>query len=775
MFFVAGLAIAGVVAYGGAQLLSGRRQAHRTHVWLTPAPHPTPVREGAAGSPGQEETALTPLAAALAAVDDHYQRWMQRQFEMLVSRTRHEQFEVLAASDEVLAISEEEKTLNRRLARIGGVVVTALLARLLYPPLFVLAISLALYDSLTAYREAYRSIRQTWRLKMEHLAVVFFTGLWLAGYFVIGGLSFLFYGVMQQLIVRTRDRSRKNLVNIFGQQPRQVWVCVDGVEMEMPFADVRAGDTLVVQAGQMIPIDGVITAGVASIDQHLLTGEAQPVEKGVGDPVLAATTVLGGRLHIQVERTGDETLAGQIGDILRRTTDYHLSIEERGKAMADRWVVPSILLTMLAAVTLDLKAALAVLSNMPGIDLVLVAPLTLLNFLNLASRQHMLIKDGRSLELLHEVDTVLFDKTGTLTLEQPQVRRMHRCAGWSEECILTYAAAAEQRQTHPIARAMLAAAQARQLPVPAIDDAHYHIGYGIQVRIPRPAVSRQQSGDLVKNARRGTDESEPLIHVGSERFLAQEGIAVPEEMHALQDACHAQGHSLVLVAVNAQLAGAIELQPTVRPEAKAVVDALHQRQLALYIISGDQPEPTRQLAQALGIEHYVAQVLPEQKAQLVEQLQREGHTVCFVGDGINDAIALKQAQVSISPRGAASVATDTAQIVLMDQSLRRLPALFDLAHDLDRNLRTSLWLVTAPAFAVIGGVFFFHIGVPLAVAAYVCTFTASVVNAMRPVFRGSADVVNVQDGPSAQGREFPTAKSVVGEGETAQRVIRPDG
>jgi P-type E1-E2 ATPase len=312
--------------------------------------------------------------------------------------------------------------------------------------------------------------------------------------------------------------------------------------------------------------------------------------------------------------------------------------------------------------------------------------------------------------------------------------------------VLTYAAAAEQRQTHPLAHAILAAAQARQLPLPAIDEAHYHVGYGIQVRLPPSALRRRPSSvnghqfaGPVRNVGLGTAEADLLIHVGSERFMAQAGIAVPADIQALQAACDAQGHALVLVAVDERLAGAIELQPTVRPEAKTVVDALHARRLTLYIISGDQPEPTRRLAQELGIEHHFAQVLPEQKARFVEQLQRQGRKVCFVGDGINDAIALKQAQVSISLRGATSVATDTAQVVLMDQSLQRLPALFDLAHELDRNLTASLWLVTAPACVVIGGVFLFHVGVPLAVAAYSGSFAASVANAMRPLLRQKPD------------------------------------
>ena len=322
------------------------------------------------------------------------------------------------------------------------------------------------------------------------------------------------------------------------------------------------GDTLVVEAGQMIPVDGVITQGEASIDQHRLTGESQPAEKSYGDSVLAATVVLNGRVQIQVEKTGEATLAAQIGDILANTLDYHLSICERGKAIADRWVMPSLLMTGLAGVTLGPQSAIAVLSNMPAIDMMLLGPMTLLNYLNLASRQQVLIKDGRSLELLHKVNTVLFDKTGTLTLEQPQVKTVHPAGKGTlnENTVLTYAAAAEQRQSYSIVKVILAAAAERDLTLPTIDDAHYELGYGLCVWLVE-------------------DEARFLIRVGSKRFMKIEQVSIPAEIMAIQSDCHEVAHCLVMVAMGEKLVGAIELQPTIRPKALAVIEALHERKL----------------------------------------------------------------------------------------------------------------------------------------------------------------------------------------------------
>ena len=659
------------------------------------------------------------VMTSLTELEDRYQHALQRRIDAFASGTRHAQWLEITGGE--LEISPEDRMFNRRIARWGAIIATASLAKV-YTPVLLLTVPLAVYSIMGHARWTVKEIKRTKKLKMEHLFVVFTGGIWLTGYFVIGGVSFLIYDLIRKMTLQSQDRTRKEIINILGEQPRLVWVLVDGIEMEIPFEHLQVGDTLVVQAGQMIPIDGIIAQGEAAIDQHRLTGESQPAEKRAGDPVLAATVVLSGRIQVQVEKTGEATLAAQIGHILANTLDYHLSIEQRGRELADGWVVPSLLATGLAGVMLGLPSAVAVLSNMPGVDMMFLGPISLLNYLNLASRNHVLIKDGRSLELLHKVDTVIFDKTGTLTLEQPQVKTIHLSAQSStlnENMILAYAAAAEQRQSHPIAKAILAAASERGLILPPIDDAHYELGYGLRVW-------------LFSNEH---DRAKVLVRVGSPRFMKMESISIPADIIAVQSACHEEGHSLVMVAIEDKLVGAIELQPTIRPEAAEVIAALHKRNLTTAIISGDQEAPTRTLARELGIDRYFANVLPEEKAAFVSQLQAEGKTVCFVGDGINDAIALKKAEVSISLRGATTIATDTAQIVLMDQTLQNLPTLFDLSHELERSLMTSFALVTVPSFFVIGGVFFFHVGIPLAVTAYTATFVAGIANAMSPMFR----------------------------------------
>jgi Cu2+-exporting ATPase len=475
---------------------------------------------------------------------------------------------------------------------------------------------------------------------------------------------------------------------------------------------MRAGDIALVQAGQVVPADGVITRGAATIDQHALTGEAQPIEKGVGETVLATTVVLTGSIHLRVEKAGRETTAAQIAEILNRTSSYQMAIESKSLQFANRSALPTLLVSGIAWPVAGYEGAVAILGANLGSNIKLTGPISMLNFLNITSRNGVLIKDGRSLELLNEIDTIVFDKTGTLTLEDLHLAQVHSFNGFAPDELLTWAGTAEQRQSHPIARAIEAAAQARGLSSVSIEDAHYQVGFGIQVKV----------GDK-------------MIRVGSARFMEMEHIEFSAEMRELQRACAAQGYSLVWVAVSQQVSGALELHATVRSEAKQVIERLRQRNLRLYILSGDQQEPTRRLAEELGIDNFIANTLPEGKAAAIERLQTEGRRVCFVGDGINDAIALKKANVSISLQGATTIAIDTAQIVLIDQDLNHVANLLDTAHDFDMTMRRGIACALIPDALLMGGVFLAGFGIYASIAMYSVGLAAGLGNAMLPLLR----------------------------------------
>lgn len=631
--------------------------------------------------PQQLKQAVT---TQLAFVDEQYQRFVQLYIDPLLGKTRHTQLKDMLR-EESFALTRDERMANRRLGTGLLALSLALLGQWVFAPLMPLAIAVGILASSAKYPYAYRQWQETKRLGAIHLLCVYSLYLWLGGYAAAGAVGSVLFGLMLKVKAISENQSRNNLVNMFQLQPNTVWVRSDGNEIEIPFDQLQIGDTLVLHAGQIVPVDGTIVVGVATVDQHMLTGEAQPVEKKAGDGVLASTLLIAGQVDIAVEKTSTETTAGQIIAILNRTAQDSKPAPAKGVATADHLVMPTLALSLISLPFIGPAGAVSVIGANSMYTSYLSGSLAMLNFLNLAARSGVLIKDANALEQLSRVDTVVFDKTGTLTLEIPHIAQIHTLTGMAAEQVLFFAAAAEARQTHPIARAILDAVADLNLQLPAIDQAHYEVGYGLKVR-------------LVSNG------IQPLIRVGSGRFMKMEGIALPAQVETLTEACQAQGHSLVIVAVDDDLVGCIELQPSVRPEAQQIIQGLRARGLDLYIISGDQEAPTRKLAQDLGMTGYFANTLPEAKADLVAQLQAEDRQVCFIGDGINDAIAMRQARTSISLRGATTVATDTAQIILMEGNLHQLLPLFQLAGEFERNRKHNIHFTTGVSLVAVTGI-----------------------------------------------------------------------
>jgi heavy metal translocating P-type ATPase len=597
---------------------------------------------------------------------------------------RDEQMREFAAEAQVQARNPAAQKVNRDFAIGTAALSVAIVGTLFYPPLHLLSIPGLLYSVRHMFKNSYQTLRDEGKVHVNTLSSITVVTCLLGQYYVAAAMTGFFYTFSQKLLLQVKNDSKQSLVNVFRQSSRVAWVLVDGVEVETPLEKVKRGDRVVINAGEVIPVDGIILQGFASVDQHMLTGEAQPVEKGLSDPVFAMTILLVGKIEVEVEQAGKETTAAQIGQLLNRTADFKTGVQLRSETLAQKTVWPTLILSAASVPLLGPMGAVAIITAHFGNRMSAISGIGILNYFRILSRYGVLVKDGRTLEQLQRVDTVVFDKTGTLTQEQPTLGPIHTCASYNENEVLALAAAAEYRQKHPIARAILHAAQDRQLPLPTIADAAYKVGYGLSVHI---------DGKLVR--------------VGSLRFIEGEGIAIPAGVHQVQMDCNAQGHSLIIVAVDDELIGALELLPTVRPEAKRIIEGLRQRKIkSLVIISGDHEGPTRKLAQELGIDRYFAETLPQNKATIIEQLQAEGRTICYVGDGINDTIALKKAQVSVSLRGASTAATDTAQIILMDQSLQQLCHLFDLSQEFSSTLENSLSLILLPVALGIGGVYF---------------------------------------------------------------------
>ena len=578
-----------------------------------------------------------------------------------------------------------ERRLDREILFSGASLALTFVATIVYPPLRLIALPSIVYSLAPIYRDAYVSARAG-NLDVNVLYAATQTIVMARGYLLMAGLGAFYYFLSHKMLVMAEDRFRMQLHGIFGQLPTTVYKVVDGVEVESPLSALVAGDCVAARAGSVIPVDGIVVAGSAIVDQQSLTGESQPVEKSVGDKVYAATLIIAGNVQIESLETGEATVVARIGEILEyaaESGDHRLNAAR----LADRMVPPVVVLSALSIPFLGPDGALAVIDSHPQRRMSISSALCTLNTLGMSAEEKLLVKDGRALERLKRIDTVIFDKTGTLTLDKPHVARIHPVNGYEADAVVRFAAAAEAHQEHPIAQAILHAATQRNLLVPASEETRYHLGYGLTVAVDGASV-----------------------YVGSPRFLKGEGIDVPNAVQQQVDDIWRQGHSAVLVAVNGEVAGTIELHSTVRPEAAAIMQELKDRGLSVSIISGDHEAPTRRLATLLGVEQIAAEVLPEAKAGLVARLQDGGHTVCFIGDGINDAIAMQQADVSISLRGATATATRTADIVLMGRGLHQLPALLALTERYDDHLRATAGSILVGTVCGASGALFLGFG-----------------------------------------------------------------
>jgi heavy metal translocating P-type ATPase len=526
------------------------------------------------------------------------------------------------------------------------------------------------------------------RDKKVNATVLFFVAdaltLGLRNYFTAAlGLAMLHHG--RYIVNKVRDDSAKKVAHLFRELPQSVWKRVGDLEIETPLADIKAGDLLLVTSGGVIPVDGVIQEGTAQIDQQALTGEAQPAEKGQGDRVFANTIVIVGKVVVQVDRSGADTTSAQIAKTLLNSVSFKSSVQLKGEKWADQMTTPMLVSAAVAMPFIGVASSVVLINSHIGARIRLFAPLTTLRHISEASTLGILVKDGRALEQLGTVDTILFDKTGTLTTEQPEVKRVTARDNHTVKEVLGYAAAAERKLAHPIAKAILRRAEDEGVVLNEIQDTNYKIGYGVSVVVDGK-----------------------LIRVGSLRFLQHEGMVIPDDVLAQREDSHALGHTFILVGIDDQVGGTLELEPQVRPEAKEMIAQLRGYGIKhIGIVSGDDLAPTRKLAEELGMDEYFHNVLPEDKAKIVKSLQAKGQIVCFIGDGINDSIALKSANVSISIAGASSIAKDMAEIVLMDGTLNHLVAAVELSKRLEINLQRCLKLCLVPSGLNLLGAFVF--------------------------------------------------------------------
>ncbi|MCX7624007.1 MAG: heavy metal translocating P-type ATPase [Thermomicrobium sp.] len=472
---------------------------------------------------------------------------------------------------------------------------------------------------------------------------------------------------------RARGQTSAAVRRLLGLQPKTARVRRGGVEVEIPLRAVLPGDLVIVRPGERIPVDGVVVEGRLAVDESMLTGESLPVEKAPGDRVWGGTLNTTGSFVLQATAVGQATLLAQIVRLVQLAQGSKAPIQSLVDRVASVFVQAVILVALLTFAGWWLATGDLVRGLLPAVAVLVIAcpcamglatPTAVMVGTGRGAELGILVKRAEVFERLERATTVVFDKTGTLTLGRPSVTDVVPLAGWSGDALLELAAAAEARSEHPLAQAIVEASGRETSALPAVASFQAVPGRGVEARV-----------------------GERTVLVGTMRFLAERGVdtsSASERAASLES----EGKTVVGVAVDGAVAGLLALADRPRPEARAVVQALRARGLRVVLLTGDNARTARAVARELGIEDVRAEVLPDRKASVVRGLREAGELVVMVGDGINDAPALAQADVGIAMGSGTDVALEAGDVVLVRSDLRGLLAALELAR---RTLATIRW------------------------------------------------------------------------------------
>ena len=483
----------------------------------------------------------------------------------------------------------------------------------------------------------------------------------------------------QVLELRARHRTGAAIRQLLGLAPTTARLVRDGREDDVPLETVQAGDRLRVRPGEKVPVDGIVVDGAAAVDESMVTGESIPADKRAGDRVIGATIAVNGTFTMRAERVGSETLLAQIVRMVGEAQRTRAPIQRLADRVAEYFVPAVILIAVLTFVAWAmwgpeprlahaLVNAVAVLIIACPCALGLATPMAIMVGTGRGAHAGVLIKNAEALELLARVDTVVVDKTGTLTEGRPRVTAIEAAPGWTEDALLRLAAAVERGSGHPLASAIVGAAEARQIPVPDVTDFLSTTGMGVSGRV-----------------------AGQLVDLGNLDLMRARGIE-PGPLGLRADRWREQGQTVVLVAVDRAIAGLIAVADPIRASAKDAVRALKDEHVRLVMLTGDNRVTAGAVARELGIDEVHAEVLPGDKRAVVAGLQQAGKLVAMAGDGINDAPALAQATVGIAMGTGADVAMESAGITLVKGDLRGIVRARRLSRATVRNIRQNLFL-----------------------------------------------------------------------------------
>ena len=470
----------------------------------------------------------------------------------------------------------------------------------------------------------------------------------------------------------TTERAKKGLKKLISLAPTQGRRIVNGKEEMIPAEKIGEGDVLRILPGETIPVDGMILTGETSVDQSIMTGESLPVDKAVGDDVFCGTINRFGSIDIRATKVGEDSSLQKLIRMVQEAEDKKAPMARIADKAAS-WLVPAALMIAVIAgiVTKDIVRAVTVLVVFCPCALVLATPTAIMAAIGQATRHGVIIKSGEALEKMGKVNTVAFDKTGTLTyghLEVSDVISFDETI--DENALLSLAASAEAKSEHPLGKAIVAYAKTRGIAVIESGAFRMTAGKGIYAEV-----------------------SGRKLFCGNEDYLSENGAVLTDEVRETVEALRTQGKASVLAAEDGRCIGVLAMSDVLRPEARGMVDRLHGMNTDIVLLTGDNQITADYFAEQVGIRQIRAQLLPEEKVKSITEIQNEGKTVCMIGDGVNDAPALKTANVGVAMGGLGSdIAVEAADVVLMRDDISKLPYLKRLSNATVGTIKFSITL-----------------------------------------------------------------------------------
>jgi Cu+-exporting ATPase len=499
------------------------------------------------------------------------------------------------------------------------------------------------------------------------------------------------------LEARAKGQTSEAIRSLTKLQPRTARVVRDDNEWDIPIDDVMVGDIILVRPGERIPVDGIIQSGNSSIDESMITGESMPVEKRSGDGVTGATINGTGAFYFRATRVGKDTTLAQIVRMVEEAQGSKAPIQRLADVIAS-YFVPVVIFVALStfvawlafgpspSLTYALLNMVAVLVIACPCAMGLATPTAIMVGTGKGAELGILVRGGEALEMAHRVRTVVLDKTGTLTMGKPVVTDIVAAPGWETANLLRLAASVERSSEHPLAQAIVNRAQEALLEMEAPTNFQSLTGQGVEAKI-----------------------GEQSVLLGNARLMDERGIPI-EQWQSQLSTLAGLGKTPLLVAVDRKIAGVLAIADPLKPSSPAAVTSLHRLGLQVVMLTGDNRRTAEAIGRQAGVDQVLAEVLPEEKANEVRRLQAEGKIVAMVGDGINDAPALAQADVGIAIGTGTDIAMEASDITLMQGDLRGIAIAFELSRRTLRTIRQNLFWAFAYNVLLIpvaAGIFYF--------------------------------------------------------------------